>query len=137
MLRTITYRLSSTNPPSRPLFWRSERLNEDQPATRVRHQHHPGFLVSTGQNVRAVTRRLHPRLNRAGCIRETEGEIFTEHIPRIPSCFGAKLRRGVGAAENEVIENAVVVPRRLVEGKKPPEKAVAGHFQGESFIVPL
>jgi hypothetical protein len=38
---------------------------------------------------------------------------------------------------NEVIENAVVVLRRLVEGKKPPEKSLPGHFQGENFIVPL
>jgi len=30
-----------------------------------------------------------------------------------------------------------VVPRALVEGKKPPEKAIPGHFQGENFIVPL
>lgn len=37
----------------------------------------------------------------------------------------------------EVIDNAVVVPRVLVEGKKPPEKALPGHFQGENFIVPL
>ena len=37
----------------------------------------------------------------------------------------------------EIIENAVVVPRQLVEGKKPPEKALPGHFQGENFIVPL
>lgn len=44
-----------------------------------------------------------------------------------------KVKIGAG----EVIENAVVVPRRLVEGKKPPEKAIPGHFQGENFIVPL
>jgi NDP-sugar pyrophosphorylase family protein len=44
-----------------------------------------------------------------------------------------KVKIGAG----EVIENAVVVPRRLVEGKKPPEKALPGHFQGENFIVPL
>src|SRR5690349_5973694 len=55
---------------------------------------------------------------------------------------GARVNRAVLAdnvkiGANEVIENAVVVPRSLVEGKKPPEKAVAGHFQGESFIVPL
>jgi len=37
----------------------------------------------------------------------------------------------------ETIDNAVVVPRGLVEGKKPPEKALPGHFQGENFIVPL
>jgi NDP-sugar pyrophosphorylase family protein len=55
---------------------------------------------------------------------------------------GARINRAVLADKvkigaNEVIENAVVVPRRLVEGKKPPEKASPGHFQGENFIVPL
>ena len=55
---------------------------------------------------------------------------------------GAHIHRAVLAdnvtiSANEVIENAVVVPRSLVEGKKPPEKALPGHFQGESFIVPL
>jgi NDP-sugar pyrophosphorylase family protein len=55
---------------------------------------------------------------------------------------GARVHRAVLAdnvkiGANEVIENAVVVPRMLVEGKKPPQKALAGHFQGESFIVPL
>jgi NDP-sugar pyrophosphorylase family protein len=49
----------------------------------------------------------------------------------------AVLADNVKIGANEVIENAVVVPRSLVEGKKPPEKALAGHFQGESFIVPL
>jgi NDP-sugar pyrophosphorylase family protein len=55
---------------------------------------------------------------------------------------GARVHRAVLAdhvkiGANEEIENAVVVPRHLVEGKKPPEKAIPGHFQGESFIVPL
>lgn len=55
---------------------------------------------------------------------------------------GTRVNRSVLAdnvkiGANEVIENAVVVPRSLVEGKKPPEKALPGHFQGESFIVPL
>ena len=55
---------------------------------------------------------------------------------------GARVHRAVLAdnvkiGANEVIENAVVVPRSLVEGKKPPEKALAGHFQSENFIVPL
>jgi len=49
----------------------------------------------------------------------------------------AVLADNVKIRADEVIENAVVVPRSLVDGKKPPEKAVAGHFQGESFIVPL
>ena len=55
---------------------------------------------------------------------------------------GARINRAVLADKvkigaNEVIENAVVVPRRLVEGKKPPEKALPGYFQGENFIVTL
>lgn len=55
---------------------------------------------------------------------------------------GARIHRAVLADHvkinaNEVIENAVVVPRSLVEGKKPPEKALRGSFQGENFIVPL
>jgi NDP-sugar pyrophosphorylase family protein len=55
---------------------------------------------------------------------------------------GARVNRAVLAdnvkiGANEAIENAVVVPRSLVEGKKPPEKALAGHFQGENFLVTL
>jgi NDP-sugar pyrophosphorylase family protein len=55
---------------------------------------------------------------------------------------GARVNRAVLAddvriADNETIENAVVVPRSLVEGKAPPEKALSGHFQGENFIVPV
>jgi NDP-sugar pyrophosphorylase family protein len=49
----------------------------------------------------------------------------------------AVLADNVTIGADEVIENAVVVPRSLVEGKKRPEKALPGHFQGESFIVPL
>src|SRR5262249_44400612 len=47
------------------------------------------------------------------------------------------LADNVKIGAQQTIENAVVVPRSLVEGKKPPEKALPGHFQGESFIVPL
>lgn len=55
---------------------------------------------------------------------------------------GARVNRAVLAdnveiSEREVIENAVVVPRRLVEGKKRPEKALPGDFRGENFVVPL
>ncbi len=55
---------------------------------------------------------------------------------------GARVSRAI-LADNvriepgEIIENAVVVPRGLVEGKKRPEKAQSGDFRGESFIVPL
>ena len=55
---------------------------------------------------------------------------------------GARISRAILADDvkinaGEIVENAVVVPRQLVEGKKPPEKALPGHFQGENFIVPL
>ena len=55
---------------------------------------------------------------------------------------GARVNRailadGVKINAGEIIENAVVVPRQLVEGKKPPDKALPGHFHGENFIVPL
>jgi hypothetical protein len=43
----------------------------------------------------------------------------------------------VKIAANETIENAVVVPRRLVEAKKPPEKALPGHFQVKTLVFPL
>jgi NDP-sugar pyrophosphorylase family protein len=55
---------------------------------------------------------------------------------------GARVNRAILADDvklsaGEVVENVVVVPGQLVEGKKPPEKALPGHFQGENFIVPL
>jgi mannose-1-phosphate guanylyltransferase/phosphomannomutase len=55
---------------------------------------------------------------------------------------GARVSRAVLADRvkikaDDVIQNAVVVPRALIEGKKPPEKALPGHFEGENFIVPL
>jgi len=55
---------------------------------------------------------------------------------------GARLTRAVLADDvvipsGEIVENAVVVLRKLVEGKIRPEKALPGHFQGENFVVPL
>jgi NDP-sugar pyrophosphorylase family protein len=55
---------------------------------------------------------------------------------------GAEIRRSVLADDVQIpagtiLENCVVVPRALVEGKTPPEKALHGHFEGENFIVPL
>ena len=55
---------------------------------------------------------------------------------------GARVNKAVLAddvtiLDGEVIENAVVVPRELVEGKTRPEKALPGHFHGENFVVPL
>lgn len=49
----------------------------------------------------------------------------------------AVLADDVTIPDGEVIENAVVVPRELVEGKTKPEKALAGHFKGENFVVSI
>lgn len=55
---------------------------------------------------------------------------------------GARIHRCVLAdnvrlEKNEVIENAIVVHRELIEGKTPPAKALPGYFYGESFVVTL
>jgi NDP-sugar pyrophosphorylase family protein len=50
---------------------------------------------------------------------------------------GCILADGVRISADCSFRNAVVVPRELIEGKTPPEKAVDGHFEGENFIVPL
>ena len=55
---------------------------------------------------------------------------------------GAKVNRVVLAdnvriGESETIEDAVVVPRSLVQGKTPPAKALRGEVQGDNFVVPL
>lgn len=61
-------------------------------------------------------------------------EVAVDAGARISRCvIGDKVR----LAENEVIENSVVVRRELVEGKKRPEKALPGEFRGENFVVPL
>src|SRR5215216_4863074 len=78
------------------------------------------------------------------------GTVVSENASVVDSILWDDIDIGAGArvsrailADNvrikpgEVIENAVVVPRSLVEGKKRPEKAQSGDFQGESFIVPL
>jgi NDP-sugar pyrophosphorylase family protein len=49
----------------------------------------------------------------------------------------AVLADDVTIPDGEIIENAVVVPRQLVEGKTRPEKALPGDFRGENFVVPL
>jgi mannose-1-phosphate guanylyltransferase/phosphomannomutase len=55
---------------------------------------------------------------------------------------GAHVYRSVLADDvhierNESLENAVVVPRSLVEGKTPPAKSLNGYFQKENFVVQL
>lgn len=49
----------------------------------------------------------------------------------------AVLADNVQIRAGEVIESAVVVPRSLVEGKRPPAKALAGRILGENFVVSL
>ncbi len=79
-----------------------------------------------------------------------EGTVISESASVVDSILwdgvvvgeGARVSRvvlsdSVRINAGEVIENAVVVPRRLVEGKTPPEKALPGHFRGENFVVPL
>jgi NDP-sugar pyrophosphorylase family protein len=61
-------------------------------------------------------------------------DVNVEHGARVSRAI---LADDVTIKANEVVENAVVVPRKLVEGKTPPEKALSGHFQGENFVVPL
>ena len=61
---------------------------------------------------------------------------------RVEIGAGAKVTRAVLADDvsippNQTIEDAVVVPRKLVEGKHRPEKSLQGIFQGENFVVPL
>ena len=61
---------------------------------------------------------------------------------RVKIGAGARVTRAVVAddvviPDDELVDNAVVVPRKLVEGKTRPEKALSGHFHGENFIVPL
>ena len=44
---------------------------------------------------------------------------------------------GVEFGGGDVLENAVVVRRELVEGKTPPEKARGGYFHQGNYVVPL
>jgi mannose-1-phosphate guanylyltransferase/phosphomannomutase len=55
---------------------------------------------------------------------------------------GARVQRAIIAdnvrlVSTDVVNDAVVVPKSLVEGKIPPAKALQGRVQGENFVVPL
>ncbi len=55
---------------------------------------------------------------------------------------GAKVSRailgdGVRIAAGELIENAAVVRKELIEGIEPPAKAMRGFVDGDNFVVPL
>jgi NDP-sugar pyrophosphorylase family protein len=61
---------------------------------------------------------------------------------RVSVAGNANIRRAILADDvkigsNEVIEDSVVVPWSLIEGKTPPAKAMRGRVQGENFVVPL
>ena len=61
---------------------------------------------------------------------------------RVNVAGNANIRRAILADDvnignNEVIEDSVVVPWSLIEGKTPPAKAMRGRVQGENFVVPL
>ncbi|HEY6803568.1 MAG TPA: NDP-sugar synthase [Pyrinomonadaceae bacterium] len=79
----------------------------------------------------------------AGCTIEENANI-TESVlwDRVTVEAGAQVLRsvladGVVIHKDQVIENAVVVPAALVEGKEPPQKALKGQRQGENFVVSL
>jgi len=61
---------------------------------------------------------------------------------RVRVTGNARVRRAILADDvhvsgDDVIENAVVVPWSLIEGKSRPAKALEGRVQGENFVVPL
>jgi mannose-1-phosphate guanylyltransferase/phosphomannomutase len=49
----------------------------------------------------------------------------------------AVLADNVHVGSGEIIQNSIVVARKLVEGKTPPEKAMKGYFKNDCFVVPL
>src|SRR5438270_5894336 len=66
---------------SRPsLLRRAKRLDEDKSPARIRHEHHTRLTVPIRENVRAVSRRLHPRGNRARRIGEAHRQILAECV---------------------------------------------------------
>lgn len=50
---------------------------------------------------------------------------------------GSILGDGVRVPAGEHIEGAAVVRASLIQGSKPPEKALHGEIRGENFVVPL
>jgi NDP-sugar pyrophosphorylase family protein len=79
----------------------------------------------------------------AGCTIEEETKISQAILwDRVRVEKGARVRRsvladGVTIKSNDLVENAIVVPAALIEGKVPPQKAMKGYLQGENFVVPL
>jgi NDP-sugar pyrophosphorylase family protein len=78
-----------------------------------------------------------------GCQVLTEADVQQSVLwDRVVVGSGARVRRAV-LADNvqippgEVIENAVVVPATLIQGKTPPPKALKGEIRGDNFVVPL
>jgi len=88
--------------------------------------------------------RAGPRITQGSGCEISEGAEVREAVlwdnVRVES--GALVRRAV-LADNvriragEVIEDAAVVCASLVEGKRPPAKALKGEIRGENFVVPL
>lgn len=50
---------------------------------------------------------------------------------------GSILGDGVRVPAGELIDGAAVVRASLIQGSKPPEKALHGEIRGENFVVPL
>ena len=91
------------------------------------------MLKKTGKDYFAGTNSVVPP---AASVTET---IIWDNVKVDP---GARIHRcvlgdNVRLEKGEVIENAIVVHRELIEGKTPPPKALPGYFYGESFVVTL
>jgi NDP-sugar pyrophosphorylase family protein len=79
----------------------------------------------------------------SGCI-ISEGADVRQSVlwDRVVIESGARVRRAVlgdnvRITAGETIEDAVVVLNSLVQGKKPPPKALKGVVRGDNFVVPL
>ncbi|MBV9959286.1 MAG: NDP-sugar synthase [Acidobacteria bacterium] len=79
----------------------------------------------------------------AGSFISTEAEVLESILwDNVTVEAGARVRRavlgdGVVIPSGEMIENAAVVRRELIEGAEPPPKALKGVMRGDNFVVSL
>jgi NDP-sugar pyrophosphorylase family protein len=79
----------------------------------------------------------------SGCVISESASVNQSILwDKVSIAAGAKVNRAVLAdnvriREGEIIQDAVVVPRSLVQGKTPPVKALRGEVQGDNFVVSL
>jgi mannose-1-phosphate guanylyltransferase/phosphomannomutase len=79
----------------------------------------------------------------AGCTIDDGAEISDSVLwDRVRIESGARIRRcvladGVRIERGETLENSIVVPAALVQGKMAPQKSLKGRLLGENFVVSL